>query len=113
MHYLRDVYLQLNTQVDFYGRFTIIHNERHSGLLRRIFDIINSGLPSGNAHATTLNISTLLFKSRPDVILSGHGTAYTRWGRRDCAGPNTEMLYTGCSLFELVIFGLCQHFSYL
>jgi hypothetical protein len=27
--------------------------------------------------------------------LLGHGSTYVRWGRSECAAPNTEMIYEG------------------
>ena len=31
-------------------------------------------------------------------MFSDHGSTYVRWGRKQCSGVNTEMIYTGISL---------------
>ena len=42
-----------------------------------------------------VRVVTLLYKSN---MFSDHGSTYVRWGRKQCSGVNTEMIYTGISL---------------
>ena len=42
-----------------------------------------------------VRVVKLLYKSN---MFSDHGSTYVLWGRKQCSGVNTDMIYTGISL---------------